>query len=175
MERTPGYVLGYCRRSPRLSRACPRLLPRMEQPSPHWEVTVCLRGRQGCLGLTWDDLNLVDAGDGNRPPVWSHIAIYAGDLTAAFPFNYPKAGPRVSRLDGLFAKSRTRAIFLGTYTWGGKHGTVVLAPAYPGGGEQGDHLIFRSRRGGVDYAVGLHAWEPLAQTFATLRAMIGSI
>jgi hypothetical protein len=146
----------------------------MEPPSPHWETTVCVVGRRGCQGLTWDDLSLVDAGNGARPPVWSHISIYAGNLARAFGFAYPTHGPRV-RPDGMFARARTRAIFLGAYTWGGRHGTVVLAPAYPGGGEQGDHLIFRWRQSGVGYAVGLHGWEPLTQAFATLRAMVRSI
>jgi len=136
---------------------------------------VCLVGHTGCLGLTWDDLDLVDAGYGDHPPVWSHLSIYAGDLTRAFGFRYPTGGRRVATLDGLFAKARTRAIFLGAYAWGGRRGTVVLAPDYPGGGEQGGHLIFRWRQSGVDCAIGLHGWEPLAQAFATLRAMVVSV
>src|SRR5260370_22308661 len=92
LERTPSYVLAYCRRSRRLSLACPRLLPWMEQPSPHWETALCLVSEAGCQGLTWDDLSLVDAGAGNRPPVWSHIAIYAGNLASAFPFRFPTHG-----------------------------------------------------------------------------------
>jgi hypothetical protein len=175
MERTAAYILAYCRESQRLPLACPHLLPRMEQPSPHWETSVCVVGRTGCQGLTWDDLSLVDAGYGIRPPVWSHVSIYAGNLTSAFRFAYPTRGVRPRRLDGLFARTRTRAIFLGSYTWGGKRGTVVLAPDYPDGGEQGDHLIFRWRQSGAGFAVGLHAWEPLSQSFATLGAMVRSI
>jgi hypothetical protein len=175
MEKTAGYILGYCRKSRLLPLACPHRLPFMTQPPPHWETGVCLVGAAGCRGLTWDDLNLVDAGYGVRPPVWSHIAIYAGNLASAFGFRYPTHGKRVAHLDGLFAKARTRAIFLGSYTWAGKQGTVVLAPAYPGGGEQGDHLIFRWHRFRVGFAVGLHGWEPLSQAFATLRAMVRSI
>lgn len=150
MENTPAYVLAYCHRSPRLPLACPHVLPRMEQPSPHWEVNLCLVGRPGCAGLTWDDLSLVDAGDGNRPPIWSHISIYVGNLTTAFSFKYPTHGRRLAHVDGLFARSRSRAIFLGSYTWGGKRGTLVLAPDYPRGGEQGDHLIFRGGNQGRD-------------------------
>lgn len=175
MEKTSAYILGYCRTSRLLPRACPHLLPRMQQPSPHWEVNVCLRGHTGCQGLTWDEVSLVDAGDGNRPPVWSHILIYAGNLATAFQFKFPTHGARVANVNGLFARPHSSAIFLGSYTWGGKHGAVVLAPDYPGGGEQGGHLIFRWRRAGVGYAVGLHAWEPLAQALATLRRMVLSI
>ena len=175
MERTPPYALVECRRSRLLPTACPHLLPRMRPPSPHWAPTLCLVGAVGCQGLRWDDLNLVDAGNGVRPPIWSHITIYAGKLDSAFRFHYPTHGPLIGRLDGLFAKARTRAIFIGSYTWAGKKGTVVLAPAYPGGGEQGDHLIFRWRQLGVGYALGLHGWEPFSHAFATLRAMVRSI
>lgn len=175
MERTAPYILAYCRQSKRLPLACPHLLPFMAQPQPHWETSVCVVGRPGCQGLTWDDLSLVDAGYGNRPPAWSHISIYAGDLKAAFRFTYPTRGVRPRHLDGLFAKARTRAIFMGSYVWGGREGTVVLAPGYPGGGEQGDHLIFRWRDSGIGCALGLHAWEPLAQAFEMLRAMVRSI
>ena len=152
MERTPPYVLAYCAESQLLARACPHLLPRMAQPSPHWEASLCLRGHSGCAGLRWDDLSLVDAGYGNRPPVWSHVVVQAGNLARAFPFRS-----------------------IGAYTWGGRHGTVVLAPDFPAGGEQGGHLIFRWRDGSTDFALGLHAWKPLRQALATLRLMVTSI
>jgi hypothetical protein len=175
LEPTPAYVRGYCARSPRLLRACPTVLPRMSQPSPHWEASACVAGRSGCLGTRFDVLDLVDAGYGNRPPVWSHVAIYAGDLAGAFPFVYPTQGRPPAHLDGLFAASRARAVFVGTYRWGGRAGSVVLAPGYPAGGQQGDHLIFRWRRHGVGFAVGLHAWEPLTRAMTVLEAMIESI
>jgi hypothetical protein len=124
---------------------------------------------------TWDELSLDDDGYGTRPPVWSHIAIYVGNLAKAFPFRYPTRGPRLTDVDGLFARSRSDAIFLGSYTWGGKHGSVVLAPGYPSGGEHGNHLIFRWRQSGLACAVGLHGWEPLRQALATLRLIVRSI
>jgi hypothetical protein len=158
VERTPAYVLAYCDKSRLLPRACPRVLPRMSQPSPHWEANLCLVGHRGCAGLTWDDLSLVDAGYGDRPPVWSHVIVQAGNLAHAFPFRYPAAGRRVARLDGLFGRTRSRAIYIGKFTWGARRGTVVLAPDFPTGGEQGNHLIFRWRQHGTDFAVGLHGW-----------------
>ena len=175
MERTPAYVLGYCKKSRRLPLACPRVLPHMRQPSPHWEVNLCLVGHSGCAGLAWDELSLVDAGYGTRPPAWSHVVVQAGNLARAFPFEYPTGGRRISQLDGLFARARAHAVYIGTFTWGGRRGTVVLAPDYPAGGEQGNHLIFRWRAGRTDFALGLHAWEPLSVAFATLRQMAISI
>jgi hypothetical protein len=175
MERTPSYVLGYCKKSPLLPLACPHVLPRMSQPSPHWEANLCLVGHAGCAGLTWDDLSLVDGGYGTRPPIWSHVIVQAGNLARAFPFRYPTYGRSVTRLDGLFTRTRSRAIYIGTFTWGARRGTVVLAPDYPAGGEQGNHLIFRWRDGRTDFALGLHGWEPLSQAFAALRQMVMSI
>ena len=175
MERTPSYVLGYCKKSRGLPLACPHLLPRMSQPSPHWEASVCLVGHSGCAGLAWDDLSLVDGGYGTRPPAWSHVVVQAGNLTHAFPFKYPTHGTRITRLDGLFARTRSHAVYVGRFSWGGRAGTVILAPDFPVGGEQGDHLIFRWRTGQTDFALGLHAWEPLSQAFAVLRQMVISI
>jgi putative hemolysin len=154
LERTPAYVLAEGAASKRLLAACPRVLPKMAQPSPHWEAYACRAGRPGCGGQQWDVLDLVDGGFGTRPPAWSHVVVYAGDLQRAFPFTM-----------------RT----LGAVTWNSRRGTLVLAPSYPAGGEQGGHLIFRWRLGRTGYAVGLHAWRPLAAVRAVLRSMIFSL
>ena len=154
MERTPAYVLAYCAHSARLLATCPRVLPKMIQPRPHWETNVCTEGHPGCLGLRYDVLDLLDAGNGSKPPVWSHIAVYAGDLRKAFPF---------------------RTTLVGVYPWHGRYGTVVRAPPYPAGGEVGGHLIFRWRAGRTGFAVSLHAWSPVAEPLATLRAMVLSL
>jgi hypothetical protein len=175
-EKTPPYVLRYCRSAPKLRPECPHVLPRMQGPAPHWETSVCRAGRDGCRGTAWDDLELVDAGfNGDRPPVWSHVSFFAGDLSSAFPFGYPRSGARRMVVDGLFRKPRRKATFIGSFTWGGHRGTLVLAPSYPAGGEQGDHVIFRWRRGHVSYALGLHGWEPLAGAVAMLRALVESV
>ena len=39
----------------------------------------------------------------------------------------------------------------------------------------GNHLIFRWREHGRTYALGLHAWEPLSEAVATLRAIVDSL
>ena len=51
---------------------------------------------------------------------------------------------------------------------------LVLAPPYGLGGLMGDHLILRWRERGRDYAIGLHAWEPLTEAAATLDAVVSS-
>jgi hypothetical protein len=55
----------------------------------------------------------------------------------------------------------------------GLSGDLILAPSYPRGGMLGNHLVFRwgSKR---RYVVSLHAWEPLLEAEATLRAIVAS-
>ena len=72
-------------------------------------------------------------------------------------------------------RDRKRAIAFGTVRWGGRNGRLYLAPPYLYGGMMGNHLIFRWREGGRSYALGLHAWEPLREAAATLRAIVGSL
>lgn len=136
---------------------------------------MCISNQQGCLGLRWDDVELqhVDFGP-SRPPTWSHVSIFAGHLEKAFPFSCPTSGTAAPLRNGLFARARTNPICFGMARWGHKTGTLVLAPGFTDGGEQGDHLIFRWTSSGVDYAIGLHAWEPLRQAAATLRSIVRS-
>ena len=177
MAATPASVRRLCERSRLLSAgaACPRQLPYVGQ-EPAWDASICLRGRPGCLGLTWDDLELIHSGGGSlRPPNWSHVAIFAGSLTrVAFPFGFPAGGTVVAVRVGVFTHSGAQPIFFGVTRWGAKTGALALAPDYPRGGEQGGHLIFLWKKDGTAYAIGLHAWEPLMQAAATLRAIVGS-
>jgi hypothetical protein len=178
MAATPAYVSHLCSRSRLLTvgAACPSQLPYVGQ-QPAWEASICLRGRSGCQASTWDDLELIHSivGGSLKPPNWSHMAIFGGSLTrVAFPFTFPTGGKASKLRNGLFAQSGTHPLFFGVTRWGRKTGTLVLAPDYPGGGEQGGHLIFRWQSNGVSYAIGLHAWEPLLEAAATLRAVVQS-
>jgi hypothetical protein len=177
MTATPAYILRVCRSSVLLHAACPRRLPyvaRLRSQQAFDVVSLCVAGRPGCLGIHWDDLEIEASGIGDRPPRFTHVSILAGSLAKAFPFAYPVGGKRARLENGLFARDRPRPIFFGAVVWGGRRGTLVLAPAYPVGGEEGDHLIFRWRRGATGYAIGLHAWEPLTRAEATLRAIVES-
>ena len=79
---------------------------------------------------------------------------------------------RVTLRDGLMRRARSRTYALGPARWGGRAGRLYLAASYPRGGWLGNHLIFRWRTGRSDYVVSLHAWEPLTETAATLRAIV---
>jgi hypothetical protein len=56
--------------------------------------------------------------------------------------------------------------------WGRVRGELLQDrsdPSVPGG-----RLVVRWQSRGVDYAVALHAWEPLREATATLRALVES-
>lgn len=159
-----------------LAPVCPRRLPYVGPVSQaaYYAPGLCRPDRSGCSGVHWDELDIEASGNGDRPPFFTHVEIFAGDLRGAFPFAYPARGHPLRLANGLFARSRSRPLFFGAHVWAGRRGTLVLAPPYPSGGVQGDHLVFRWRRGSVGYAIGIHAWEPLVQAGATLRAIVVS-
>jgi hypothetical protein len=178
MIATPGAVLRLCLSSRVLAPACPHRLPFVSHLAADsaYTASLCRIGRRGCAGLTWDDLQIEHGGQGDHPPAWAHISIAAGRIihSRGWPFAYPTQGPSIAIHDGLFAEQRPAALFLGRLRIRGNEGTLVLAPSYPHGGMEGDHLIFRWTHGSVEYMISLHAWEPLKQAFATLRTIVDS-
>lgn len=126
------------------------------------------------MGPTWDDLEIEHVGRGDHPPLWAHISILAGRIirSPAFPFRYPTNGPPVALRDGLLSGGSATPVFLGNTRWGRKDGTLVLAPSYPDGGMQADHLIFRWTYQGIEHMISIHAWAPLEQAVATLHAVV---
>jgi hypothetical protein len=110
-----------------------------------------------------------------RPPHYVHVILYAtrGGLAARFPFAWPEGDAQPVR-DSLLRPKRTKPILLGRRDWSGRRGTLVLAPPLIFGGENGDHLIFRWKRAGIDHTVSMHSWAPLREAVATLRAVVVS-
>ena len=75
----------------------------------------------------------------------------------------------------LLGPKRRQAVTFGRVRWYGQVGQLVLAPPYfAAGGPAGDHLEFCFRTYGIDYAITLHAWRPLAQVVATLKLVARS-
>jgi len=118
-----------------------------------------------------------------RRPSFIHLVVYAGDLGgpegfqshahSAFPFDWPDLSSTGRLIDDLSPHRGTEALGLGRYRFGDVEGDLVLAP--PIQAMDGDHLIFRWRSGRREYAVSLHAWEPLTEAAATLRAIVAAI
>jgi hypothetical protein len=106
----------------------------------------------------------------NRPPRMVHIVLVGGDFENEFPLRQ-----RTTPEDGLVRMKRRVGLDLGPARWGGRDGRLILAPPFPLGGIDGNHLLFRWRVGGTGYQLGLHSWEPFTETVATLRAVIESL
>lgn len=166
--------LAHCRKAPLLRAACPRLVPRVRA---EYLNHLAVEGEGTRFSLATFNLER-GAGDPhvperNAPPRMAHLIVVGGHVerSAAGVFDHLQPTPLS---DGLMRRKRNRSLGFGTVRWAGRTGELSLAPSYPRGGMHGDHLIFRWRQSGRDYAVSLHAWEPLTQAAATLRAVAAS-
>lgn len=108
----------------------------------------------------------------NRPPRMAHVLTAGGEVWRAAPV-WTIGTRALAMRDGLVRRTRSRTYSFGRVTWAKRTGRLYLASSYPRGGMLGNHLIFRWRNAGT-YVVSLHAWEPLTETAATLRAMVAS-
>jgi hypothetical protein len=163
---TPRKALARCLRVPSLAAACPRRVPR----TANWKADV--RGGQASVfDYGWGGA-YEGAPERNRPPRLVHVTLYGGRVDTGFGFPYPRGGRPAEVENGALYEQPERAVYFGRATWGARHGTLVLAPGFPLGGQQGGHLIFRWREGGREYALGLHAWEPFVETVATLERLV---
>jgi hypothetical protein len=161
-----------CARAEVLRTTCPTKLPAVGDGE--WTVNLCRPNATGCAGVYWYDLEL-DAGLGTQPPTGSHVAVFVGARlrgTHAFPFAWPPPKPRQIGKT-LKSTGNQHAAFLGFAWHAGHRGQLILAPSYPAGGEQGDHVVFLWTSGGMERAVGLHSWGDVMPTIATLRRMLG--
>jgi hypothetical protein len=172
LMRTPYGPLRKCRSSKLLAPACPREIPRVGgwRTYPSYGNPV-----GGTFGLERGG-EFPGKPELNRPPTMVHFELSAarGPHAQVVPFAWPH-GTAVRSRNGLVREKRRAPVLLGDRVWNGRHGTLVLAPAWPSGGSQGNHLIFRWRADGVTYFLGLHAWEPFLETVSTLRRMVKSL
>ncbi|MGH3034574.1 MAG: hypothetical protein ACRDON_08460 [Gaiellaceae bacterium] len=173
---TPPDALRACRRSPLLRRACPQQVPEapFDPDSEIYQAHVFPSGPGGTrtFNLSWG--GEYPRPERNRPPALVHIVLVGGrPLGPLEGIDIPQ--PRRAELrDGLLHRSRGRALSFGTALWHGLRGRLLLAPPYPRGGIMGNHLVFRWRDGKREYALSLHAWEPLTETAETLRRVVAS-
>jgi hypothetical protein len=166
---TPRPIMRLCERSVG-DGICPQELPR---------TMSAYRARVIHLGTAYRVLDVAASGPyrgmtpKNSPPRFAHVVLKAGDLEHGFPFTVPSGSPvPMSQHPG---PRRQRSLLLGTPTWGGRTGTLLLAPPYPLGGIDGDHLVFTWTEAGTDFSVSLHAWPPLSEAEGTLRLIVESI
>lgn len=151
--------------------ACPRLVPETET-APRSEAFSPVRDHV-VFFVEWSGPHpgIVLR---NQPPRFAHLVIQAGDLEAFLPFEIPAVGSGV-RAVRRPSPRRRRAITFGRRVWGGRRGILVLAPPFPSGGLEADHLMFVWRADDMDHSVSLHSWLPLDQAEATLSEVVRSI
>lgn len=165
--------LAHCRRSVLLRAACPRRVPRVRA---EYLNHLAVEGVGTRLALA--TFNLERGGEDreeparNRPPRMGHLVVVGGNVEGIAPvFDRLR---RVALRDGLLRRERPSSLDFGRVSWAGRSGELLLAPSFPNGGMLGNHLIFRWRENCREYVLSLHAWEPLTEAAATLRAVVAS-
>jgi hypothetical protein len=172
---TPANARATCLKMAIMRAVCPRRVPLL-RGGPAAVSAGCLDSRGSLVPLTskrcrtalW---SLMAAPP--RPAPIGHIAISAS--LDAWQCTWPHELRSPSPSDRLLSPKRRRAVALGQVRWYGQSGQLVLAPPYfAGGGPMGDHLGFCFRADGINYAITLHSWAPLAKVIATLKRLVGS-
>lgn len=169
----PSRALRECRRLRALRPACPGLAP--EAPYDPASPVFVARSRPGIPheGLRGFELQWGAEHPGepelDRPPATVHLVVSEGWGVRLVP-------QRRERIrDGLLAERRRAPVFLGRVRWAGKRGELVLAPPFPRGGIEANHLLFTWQEGGTGYGVSLHGWEPFTEVPGVLRSVVESI
>lgn len=158
-----GAKLAHCRKSPRLTHVCPVLVPRVRAPY----LSHLSESDSDAL------FNLERGVPGHAPPRGAHVTVGGGETERSDPFEHPaRSDPPSTPSDSLLGEEREKPVSFGPVTWGGHDGVLFLAPQFLQGGQLGNHLVFERGEGSDRFTYSLHAWEPLADTAATLRAMV---
>jgi hypothetical protein len=132
-----------CRASRLLRPVCPRRVPAAFYPRRGVYLEPRGRARE-----RYDRFDLIGLPRRNLP---QHLALFASRYG----------------LDNVFRSEPRRR--LGRVVWGGRRGELVLDRSNRA---VGDHLVFRWRSPGIEYAFALAAWPPLREAIATLRAIV---
>lgn len=172
----PDEVMRRCQQDPKLAPACPPSLPQVDgEYTGGRAFSAGERGDKGRIASIY-----YQAAASNRltrknsPPRFAHVNVLAGNLKRAFFFRFPRESP--SRVDAdTIRRYPKKAKLLERQSWNGRTGRLVLAPAFPAGGPDGGHLIFRWKTDGMDFALSLHAWLPLPDAIRTLQAVVEAL
>ena len=164
----PPKMLAGCTRFVELLPVCPAKVPEIEKSA--FSSSKASREAKE-LWVFFAEWNVPRRGlsEKNAPPQFAHVNAYAAAPDMMVQFESEELG------DDSPSGTRTTGLTLGERTWNGRTGELVLAPSYPHGGLEGDHLIFEWTQDDLTYSLSLHAWDSLDETEATLEAMVDSI
>ena len=164
----PPKMLTGCKRFEELRPVCPTMVPEIEKSA--FSSSKASREAKE-LWVFFAEWNVPRRGlsEKNAPPQFAHVNAYAAAPDMMVQFESEELA------DDSPSGTRTTGLTLGERTWNGRTGELVLAPSYPHGGLEGDHLIFEWTQDDLTYSLSLHAWDSLDETEATLEAMVGSI
>lgn len=154
-----------CEATSGITAICPAEIPEIEG-----RTFLSLQSARRLFSAEWG-VGRSGIGHQSSPPRFSHVVVLANDPGAILPFEVPVAVAQ--RVD--LGRRRNGALLLARPRWNDLNGSLVLAPPYPDGGVNGDHLVYSWRVDGAAYSVSLHAWRPLREATAALRAVVESI
>lgn len=167
----PGRVKRLCREA-RLP--CPCTIPRTEPQLPSdvsgEDPTTEFRSIDITIGAPTRRLS-----QRNAPPGFLHLQSLAGRLSEEGGVLALQSRPRRWTSLTELPKKRRAPLLLGTREWGGVRGEVFLAPPFPFGAVESDHLLFLWEEDGEEFAIALHAWLPLSASLRTFEAVVGTI
>jgi hypothetical protein len=168
----PGPLLEKCTDVAELEPACPTQMPQVIAEDRR--ARAFRSGQSSVFFAEWSG-PYAGLSRRNAPPRFAHVNVIASPVDHPLAFNWPTGA--TTALEGLnnAPKKRGEPLLLGAYTWAGKKGEVALAPSFPAGGIEGDHLIFRWVEAGTAYSISLHAWKPAVESFDALRAVVASV
>ena len=164
----PPKLIQECQRYEKLKPACPSKVPEIANPTFR-RAQASRRGRKLWAFFAEWNAPLPGLTARNAPPAFAHVNVFAGEVERVLTFSVEQAS------EGKPPAKRDSALSFGDRTWNERSGEVLLAPPYPHGGIEGDHLIFWWTENGREYSVSLHAWNPLEETEATLREIMQSL
>lgn len=149
----PQKFLQRCRSVSQLAEICPTKVPKTADVSFR-RFRASAQGRD--MWLSFAEWNAPHPGltPKNAPPSFAHLNVAAW---------------------GPDSDNEVHAARRSERPWNGRSGSLILAPSYPEGGIEGDHLIYVWSENEMQYSVSLHAWEPLGESIATLKVVVESI
>jgi hypothetical protein len=172
MMAIPRTVLDGCTDEAALEPACPTQMPRVTDGESR--ARAFRTGRSSVFFAEWRG-PYPGLSHRNAPPRFVHINVIASPVDHPLAFKWPtRATIALEDLENV-PRKRNEPLLIGAYTWTGRKGEVALAPSFPAGGIEGDHLIFRWVEAATAYSISLHAWRPVVKCFNSLRAVVKSV